>query len=89
MVSTFKAICRLGEFPEGGNAAVSEEEPPSAASGRRSGGEGRSSRGISHDAGLTLNINIQLQLPADATSETYERFFSAMRKHLISSSENA
>jgi hypothetical protein len=37
--------------------------------------------------GLTVNINIQLQLPGDATAETYERFFEAMRKHILAPAE--
>jgi hypothetical protein len=32
---------------------------------------------------MTLNVNIQLQLPATAESEVYEKLFAAMRKHLI------
>lgn len=31
---------------------------------------------------LTLNINIQLQLPANADGKTYEALFAAMGKHL-------
>ena len=32
--------------------------------------------------GLTLNINIQLQLPNNADGKTYEQLFAAMGKHL-------
>ena len=30
-----------------------------------------------------VNVNIQLQLPSDATGEVYDRFFEAMKKHGI------
>jgi hypothetical protein len=39
-------------------------------------------------AGLTtLNVNIQLQLPATADGEVYEKLFGAMRKHLMGLTE--
>lgn len=81
MVSTFKAICQLGDF----SMANSGEEAirPSREKPRREGhAQPSANRAIGSD-GLTVNINIQLQLPADATTETYERFFEAMRKHII------
>ncbi|HEU0246007.1 MAG TPA: DUF5343 domain-containing protein [Gaiellaceae bacterium] len=38
--------------------------------------------------GLTaLNVNIQLQLPATADGEVYDKLFGAMRKHLIGLAE--
>jgi hypothetical protein len=34
--------------------------------------------------GMTVNINIQLQIPATDKAETYDSFFAAMKKHLLS-----
>jgi Family of unknown function (DUF5343) len=34
-------------------------------------------------AGATININVQLVLPESADETVYERFFSAMKKHLL------
>jgi hypothetical protein len=31
----------------------------------------------------SLNINLEIHLPADATTETYDAIFSSMRKHLL------
>jgi hypothetical protein len=28
-----------------------------------------------------INLNIQLQLPSDASGEVYDKFFAAMKKH--------
>jgi hypothetical protein len=87
MVSTFRAICQLGDFAgldqpvaDDGATELEVEKPPPPATRRNAvttsgGGE------------LTVNINIQLQLPADATAETYDRFFEAMRKHLLTPAE--
>jgi Family of unknown function (DUF5343) len=83
MVGTFKALCRLGDFS--GVTSVEETLPDTeaqAASPRRSQVQEPATTMVGRD-GLTVNINIQLQLPSDATADTYERFFDAMRKHLL------
>jgi hypothetical protein len=33
--------------------------------------------------GFAININIQLTLPEGSSSDTFEEFFKAMRKHLL------
>jgi hypothetical protein len=38
--------------------------------------------------GLTLNVNLQLQLPATSDGEIYEKLFGAMRKHLMGIAES-
>jgi hypothetical protein len=87
MVGTFKAVCKLADFSSQGDAGKADpdgevqvpppaEQPPPPERRRAAKFNGGAD-------GLTVNINIQLQLPADATSETYERFFEAMRKHIL------
>ena len=83
IVSTFKAVCRLGDF-----STIVEEKPEVKVEVvRRAIPERKPAKTIAGGDGLTVNINIQLQLPADATAETYERFFEAMRKHLLTPAE--
>lgn len=80
MVSTFKTICRLADF-----SSVDQMEhdvAQVARTSRRTEHHPRVRANAGTD-GMTVNINIQLQLPADATPETYERFFEAMRKHVL------
>ena len=36
---------------------------------------------VKESGSTQVNLNIQLQLPADATGEIYEKFFEAMKKH--------
>jgi hypothetical protein len=83
MVGTFKALCRLGDFS---NANLTEERQPDledqAPPSRRSSAVEPAMTMVGRD-GLTVNLNVQLQLPSDATADTYERFFEAMRKHLL------
>jgi hypothetical protein len=76
MVTTFKAICRLADF----SSEPTIVETPHLEMPRS---ERQIAKTIAAGDGLTVNINIQLQLPADATAETYERFFEAMRKHIL------
>jgi hypothetical protein len=83
MVGTFKALCRLGDFSD--VSSIEERQPDledQAPPPRRSSAVVPAITTVGKD-GLTVNLNVQLQLPSDATAETYERFFEAMRKHLL------
>ena len=81
MVRTFKAFCEMGDFsPEKSTApakvkptAKDADEVPSRVSAVKT-------KEIAD--GLTVNINVQLQVPPDATGEIYDKFFEAMRRHL-------
>ena len=41
-------------------------------------------RKLTGTTGMTVNINIQLQIPATDKAEIYDSFFAAMKKHLLS-----
>jgi hypothetical protein len=82
MLSTFKALAAIADFGESGDEAstvVAPGSPPAAAAiptiaaTPQTGSSG----------GLTLNLNIELQVPSDPTGEVYEKFFAAMKKHLM------
>ncbi|TKJ32208.1 hypothetical protein CEE39_06115 [bacterium (candidate division B38) B3_B38] len=75
MVKTFNALCDRGDFEAFAKAAVKEtpmEKPETAIKERP---------GIARVE--TLNINIQLQLPATADESIYEKIFAALKKHLM------
>jgi hypothetical protein len=82
MVATFRALAQYGNF-----SATSEEI------GHKDGAENASpfasqhlpevKHVISSGNGVTINLNIELAIPTDATGEVYEKFFAAMRKHII------
>ena len=80
MVGTFKALVDLSDFKAGemikDNGKNNEEN-----SGNGSGGRSGKSHNISKE--LVININIQLQLPDSADSETFDKFFQALKKHLL------
>jgi hypothetical protein len=77
-VATFKALCELADFS---GEQIEVLEP-------HDGEEGRAKRGKEVVAqlsqpGLTINLNIQLTLPATENAEIYEKIFAAMKKNLI------
>lgn len=67
------AIELLGGQPEAGAAAGS----PAAQEEHREEQRGRK-RGLP-----SININLEIHLPGDATPEQYDAIFSSMRKHLV------
>jgi Family of unknown function (DUF5343) len=81
MIRTFRVLCEPAEFgtapaapatmtvptgPEGETPLVRDQKNMRAAAAR----------------GLTLNVNIQLELPASSDGEVYDKLFEAMGKHL-------
>lgn len=79
MVSTFKALCSLADF----SAEEGEPDEEPQADKRPASRTNRTQNQPEVASGaLPVSINIQLQLPPDATGEIYERFFAAMAKHL-------
>jgi hypothetical protein len=85
MVQSFQVLTEFADFdalvPEAGRAPQRTEHKGV----QRNGSSTKARREeISLGApGITLNVNIQLQLPATAEGEVYEKLFAAMRKHLM------
>lgn len=89
MVTAFNAVKELAKFsselalegdPKGRikhHEVISRESPS-----EQGDGENREYKG-DKDINPSININIQLQLPSDATGEVYEKFFEAMRNKLF------
>ena len=85
MVGTFRAMCELADFD---NALASNDDADEIIEEIETGavklkGSARASNAGRAGDGLTVNINVQLQLPSDASGEVYDKFFEAMRKHLL------
>lgn len=89
MVRTFKIMAGMADFespaaplptsdPEESPLEVTEETIADAA--------GAAKRKVITTAtnGMTVNINIQLQIPATDKADVYDSFFAAMKKHLLS-----
>lgn len=90
MVSTFKALAEFGNFD-----SVEEEKEASANVSGMSHVTAQSASTAPQAVpsvrnsigGPAVNINIELQLPADPTGDVYDKFFAAMKKHLYSNDE--
>lgn len=78
-VATFKILCEFADFE-----AITKEitETPKGKLESEAVEPKRVSPAI--PGGLTVNINIQLQLPATDDASVYDNLFSALKKHLLS-----
>lgn len=81
MVATFRALAQYGDFDA---ATVSDLEDNNGSLTPPTGQVAPSvKQQIPSDNGVTINLNIELSIPTDATGEVYDKFFAAMRKHII------
>lgn len=88
MVTAFNAVKELAEFSSEPADEIAESETSEDVDPNRLVNRGAQAP---HEIGQqqlggqpSININIQLQLPSDATGEVYEKFFEAMRSKLLS-----
>ena len=86
MVSTFKSLAEFGSFDSHEGDTLPPETPPTTVN--QAGATVIPPQAVpqisSNPNGPAVNINIELQLPADPTGEVYDKFFAAMKKHLYS-----
>ena len=82
MVSTFRALAQYGDFENVGDGTAQNEQADLQAK-EDAAAVTTLTKSISGSTGLTVNLNIELSVPTDATGEVYEKFFAAMKKHLI------
>lgn len=87
IVTTFKALAAIADF-EAAAAPSGDEtrEEATVAPRRRAASVPRSEFDASPArlSGPTININIQLQLPATDDGSIYDKLFAALKKHLFS-----
>jgi len=80
MVNTFKVLCQSADFvaiAEGPPQKISPSKP-SITEKEEISIEGATTKGVT-----TININIQLQLPATDDASVYDKLFEALKKHLL------
>jgi uncharacterized protein DUF5343 len=86
MVRTFKTMADMADFESAAESAVEletglEKKPEQE---KEKGGTVVKRQVTGSAAGLTVNINIQLQIPATENAAIYESLFAAMKKNLLS-----
>lgn len=76
IMDTFKALCSISDFEVVAKPTVEEAPPEKPEPIKKERPE------IARE--LTININLQLQLPATQDESIYDKFFAALKKHLMS-----
>ena len=74
----FKILCSFADFEAAGATAVPEPITEATPTPQKAD----SLPAIAQ--GMTINVNIELQLPATEDEAIYDRLFAALRKHLLS-----
>jgi hypothetical protein len=84
MVRTFKTMAEMGNFDSPADVPDVDVEP--ADTEDKGDGTPPVKRKVitATPNGMTVNINIQLQIPATDKADVYDSFFAAMKKHLLS-----
>jgi hypothetical protein len=81
IVTTFKTLCEIADFEKQEPLEVQRSEQAEPVEVRRTTIARESS------AGITVNINIQITVPESDKPDVYDKFFAALKKHLIDHGE--
>lgn len=86
IVGTFKMLCSAADF-EGQAPLIDADENNTEGPAPSARGSKAPRGSVSHESGggqgPTININIQLQLPATDDGAIYDKLFAALKKHLL------
>lgn len=80
IVSTFTKLCKMADFS---SIAGDDGQTTFDANQQNILGNNITKNINSGKTGLTININIQLAVPETTDDKIYEKFFEAMKKHLL------
>lgn len=81
-VSTFKSLCENADFSEVPSKIT--EKPEIISTKKEEINIAKIKKEISgFETGITININIQLTLPETTDETVYNKFFEALKKHLL------
>jgi len=80
IIKTFKALVELANFEN-----IHKKETTDVKEKSEENNHIINKTQIETKSGLTININIELAIPATNDPKTYDLFFSALKKHLLSS----
>ena len=87
-VQTFQALCKFGDFSAEAaadalaNQSKANESPGDSGKRQKDKKDEGSPAAPPAQPAVTLTVNLQLQLPASADGDVYEKLFAAMAKHL-------
>jgi hypothetical protein len=78
IVATFKTLCESADFEAPAPLPTGAEEPKGDRPVSRS-----PKMPVTPESGVTINLNIQLQLPPTEDSTIYDKIFDSLKRHLI------
>lgn len=73
-VYTFKAMCEVADF-KGEAEEITVDTPKTPVDVKKIT--------IPQGSGVTVNVNIQIQLPPSENSEVYDKIFESLKKHVL------
>lgn len=77
-VNTFRTLCESADFEAEATAYTTGE---TGRSEERTIPVGRNE--VTSGKGVTINVNIQLQLPTTENAEVYDKIFQSLKKHVL------
>lgn len=83
MTATFRTVCSLADFDKEPSAAAKVPEETNGA--KPEGADEKVHKGAVSKTTqpLTINVNIQLEIPATSEADVYDNLFSSMAKHIL------
>lgn len=87
-VNTFKVLCSLADFSKSTNAPIETEAVSTSISVQPPVEGPVLTSSYKYQSGVTININIELSLPATTEKDVYENLFAALKKHLLPDESN-
>lgn len=82
MVRTFKSLTEFADFDAAAIPLSRDVDRP--ATEAQTHGKPTAQVQLPSATGLTINVNIQLQLPATEDAAIYDKLFEALKKHILS-----
>jgi len=84
MVGTFLELCRIADFSNITSSDIIHDTPsPLKTEKKISEKVLQRNRLGDLEHGITINVNIQLTVPETTNDEIYDKFFEALKKHLL------
>lgn len=85
IVRTFKALVDLADFSREAALPLVDDQDTTETGPSQKEQEGNTQKiSFTNGGGYTINVNIQLQLPATDDASIYDKLFESLKKHLMS-----
>jgi len=84
MVGTFLELCKIADFSNITSSDIVHDTPSLSKTEKKVSEKVLQRKQLGNlEHGITININIQLTVPETTDDEIYDKFFEALKKHLL------